>query len=1230
MQRRRSGAGRGWALALGGEQMAAKPWKTIKPQPTPGNDHLVGTAGKDRLDGGDGDDIIDGLGGDDRLQGGTGQDKLNGGAGSDRVDGEAGADALYYTAAENLGASDTYNGGTEQDTLILELTRAEWMTPAFQSDLQRYLAHIASGSTLAFQFTAFDLKVTSVEQLEILVDGVALNPADALVVTVNDAMAASEETPSLAVDVLANDTAEDLIRSVTHSQAAHGTVRMAASLTDPAVPPKAEFVYTADPAYWQHLAEGETATDTFTYTVADADGDAQTATVTVTITGSNDGPSILSGGDAAGAIIETSTANLLTDSGSFAFRDVDLKDVHVVAVSAPRIASSGGLPSGFAPAGGFGTLSALVVENPADRDSDGRIDWRFEVNDAAIQGLGQGQTVTQTYTLTVSDGRGGAVTQDVVVTLTGTNDAPTARGELAAETVEDRAAIILPSALLANDSDVDQNDAPQFVGLGAARNGTVALDAQGRIVFTPTADFKGVAEFDYTVGDGRGGLATATAQVRVRPAVDAPSLALAGARGAEDTPIALDIKAALVDPEPGETLSITITGLPSGAVLSAGTRQSDGSWTLTPAQLNGLTITPAAHSDADFTLQVAATARAGEDTAVTRASVGVVVDPVSDTPLLDINRPTVLTGGSETVIGPAPGMVMERQTVTALPNGGFLLTWNGRTVDQTEGTERELRVYGQFYNAEGQRLGSEFRIDQGLRDVYASGSSVAVLQDGSLVVTWSAYPDQDIYARRLDASGQPMGDQFRVNTGRVGVQQDAQVVALGDGGFAVVWCSRTDFYSEHGYDVFGQRFDAVGRPTGGEFRVNDSRIGDQSEPDLAALADGGFVVVWSAGPLNSRLPVSVMARRFDADGQPSGPEHLVSTPPPPGTVQYAYHPSVAALADGGYVAAYVSANRLYAQRYAADGGRVGASIQLGEYGTSVYNTLVIAAPGGGFVLAYTLDSHDAVRRTDVLGQRYDAAGNAMGQPFRLNQADAGYQEFGYYDSSSHETTAAAHHSPVAVLADGTLVATVATYSGPSSFQRLPPNDIRMRLFDEGSAPVTGTVNSPIALDISASLADTDGSETLTITIAGVPDNAVLSAGVRGANGVWTLTPDQLRGLTLTPNSDADFQLTITATATDGSAAPRSVSQVLPVVVTPATGNKAETLEDVQSLVQGGPAPTDRDEIDAVIEVQPHGWSWAEPAGEELESGIGWDGVGELRAILVDRFDGPGFHDFMAV
>ena len=51
-------------------------------------------------------------------------------------------------------------------------------------------------------------------------------------------------------------------------------------------------------------------------------------------------------------------------------------------------------------------------------------------------------------------------------------------------------------------------------------------------------------------------------------------------------------------------------------------------------------------------------------------------------------------------------------------------------------------------------------------------------------------------------------------------------------------------------------------------------------------------------------------------------------------------------------------------------------------------------------------------------------------------------------------------------------------------------------------------------------------------IGGMPETAVLSAGTANADGTWTLTAEEISGLTLTPGSDADFILTVTATVRD--------------------------------------------------------------------------------------------------
>jgi hypothetical protein len=111
----------------------------------------------------------------------------------------------------------------------------------------------------------------------------------------------------------------------------------------------------------------------------------------------------------------------------------------------------------------------------------------------------------------------------------------------------------------------------------------------------------------------------------------APKLGVSDASGAEDSAIALDISSALACDGGFESLTVTISGVPSGATLSAGRDNGDGSWSLSAGDLDGLAITPPADSGADFTLAVTATAsEAGGDTATAGAGLQVSVAGVAE------------------------------------------------------------------------------------------------------------------------------------------------------------------------------------------------------------------------------------------------------------------------------------------------------------------------------------------------------------------------------------------------------------------------------------------------------------------------------------------------------------------------------------------------------------------------------------------------------------------------
>ncbi|AEP08454.1 T1SS-143 repeat domain-containing protein [Micavibrio aeruginosavorus] len=94
--------------------------------------------------------------------------------------------------------------------------------------------------------------------------------------------------------------------------------------------------------------------------------------------------------------------------------------------------------------------------------------------------------------------------------------------------------------------------------------------------------------------------------VRTDAVIDEPNLSASNASGSDNTPIALNIATSVGDTDGSEVIThLTITGVPSGATLSAGTyNAATDTWTLTPAQLAGLTMTPVRGTEGSYTLTV--------------------------------------------------------------------------------------------------------------------------------------------------------------------------------------------------------------------------------------------------------------------------------------------------------------------------------------------------------------------------------------------------------------------------------------------------------------------------------------------------------------------------------------------------------------------------------------------------------------------------------------------------
>lgn len=162
------------------------------------------------------------------------------------------------------------------------------------------------------------------------------------------------------------------------------------------------------------LAQGEELSLTFYVSVhtPEVDDDKGGFPVVITLTGTNDGVSIT--GEAQQASVVEDTAP--SASGDIAFTDVDLIDAHTVSFT-PSAQNSTAL----------GTFE-VTGTNDDLASASGSVHWTYTLGSQATS-LREGEKATETFTVTVADAHGGQATQDVTVTITGTNDAATMTGE---------------------------------------------------------------------------------------------------------------------------------------------------------------------------------------------------------------------------------------------------------------------------------------------------------------------------------------------------------------------------------------------------------------------------------------------------------------------------------------------------------------------------------------------------------------------------------------------------------------------------------------------------------------------------------------------------------------------------------------------------------------------------------------------------------------------------------
>ena len=329
-----------------------------------------------------------------------------------------------------------------------------------------------------------------------------------------------------------------------------------------------------------------------------------------------------------------------------------------------------------------------------------------------------------------------------------------------------------------------------------------------------------------------------------------------------------------------------------------------------------------------------------------------------------------------------------------LDGGGWITWWSDLQNDN------QLRA--RVFDANGTPLGDDFRVSTTL--AVANNHSGAIIQrdDGSLLAVWG--DGARIWARAIQADGADLGPAFVVFQS-VSINPPSQGLSLGplsssfaiatqDNGFALV-LTALEFTTSR-VETYVLNFDAEDTQIGIPVRLSDVGAENaqlQSEQIYALaqsglqLDDGRQVVVWQTemqtptGIVTLGLQVAVS----DQTGTHIAPAVDLSLPEGTWDPENA---SVTDLGSGRFLVAWDATDAFQGQRSAfaqifdAEGGALDTAFRLngvpGGYNSS---PKVTRLPDGGFIATFLSDRVSGGAERNVVVQRYDADGAAIGEMF---------------------------------------------------------------------------------------------------------------------------------------------------------------------------------------------------------------------------------------------------------
>ncbi|GAB1855640.1 hypothetical protein MHTCC0001_04740 [Flavobacteriaceae bacterium MHTCC 0001] len=336
--------------------------------------------------------------------------------------------------------------------------------------------------------------------------------------------------------------------------------------------------------------------------------------------------------------------------------------------------------------------------------------------------------------------------------------------------------------------------------------------------------------------------------------------------------------------------------------------------------------------------------------------------------------------------------------VAIAPDGKAIVVWESEGLDGDGHT-----VAAQRYNSDGSKWGNEFMVNTETKSTQ-SQPTVAVANDGSHIIFWRS-KDQDgsgfgVYAQRYDSSGNKVGSEFRINEETNSNQALAYAAYHSNGNLMVIWESENQ--DEKAGEIYARVYDDdFNDISKGEFRVNTVINGWQNTARIAAVPNG-FIVVWESLNIDTER-LAIVFKRFNSEGTAlTAMEEQVNTR----QICDQKNPDIAAQANGKFVIVWehledpdkcnsvqTMVTDITARMYNSDGTALTDEIILSQNTSGNQNLGIATDDRGGFVAVWQADASSNDSSDDIYGRRLLDTGTPNGDIFTVNSTTDSYQVF---------------------------------------------------------------------------------------------------------------------------------------------------------------------------------------------------------------------------------------------